>query len=137
MDCEAKNLADQLDISKLPASRPGQISEIQGLEHSLNLQIADSFSCIYRIMNGFYNYHYASQMTLWSIDKIARFNKGSRIEKPGAYLHIGDVLMEADYIMMNVTQSAAEIRLLHEDRVLSSSLISFLIDMNSGKFDFL
>lgn len=108
------------------------------IEKKLDIKVASQLRDLYAEANGFSNYHYGSQLILWSLERTIEENAIS-VKNNDAFssFRIGDFLIESDYIIIELSKSDGEVRLLYENRVLAKDVISFLQDMVSGKFDFM
>ena len=108
------------------------------LEKKLDLKVASQFRDLYAETDGFSNYHYGSQLILWSLRKITEENsieRGSHNKESS--FRIGDFLIESDYLISDLSKEDGEVKLLYEDRILSRGVIPFLNDMIHGKFNFM
>jgi hypothetical protein len=112
----------------------GNSKQLGKFKDPLGISVGSDFHQLYSMFNGFSEQDHKSQINLWNLEKIIDYKSAHENPIEG-YCIIGDILIESDYIVAKIFSQIADVRLLHEKRVLASSLKEFVIDLALGKHD--
>ncbi len=131
-------IASALQSRDTPLGEPASSEAIRDLGLTFETQIGSDFHSVYSEFDGFGNYDHHSQLVIWSIDEIRKFRqKNGDIGDKEGWWCIGDFLIDSDYIAVQIEAESSEVMLLYEEKILGTSLASFLESLSEGSFDFL
>lgn len=115
---------------------PAQEKDILDFESAMGFRLNQSAREIYTLFNGFRFYDRQSQIWLWGLDEIAQKNSGETHLRQGCCLAIGDILIESDFLVTDLSQEAP-ITLLFEKREVQPNIFDLVLQLSHGNFDFL
>ena len=127
-------ISDAIALLKEKGVIPGLGATERDLDEIVRMtgnRIGKDFLHVYSHMNGF-SYDSRSYLRLWSLKQILEEQSFDEPE----YIIIGDFLIESDYITVEIREDPANVHLLHDGRLMASSVHEFIVAIASGRFDF-
>jgi hypothetical protein len=133
---EIQTLMANLHARGIVLREPAREKDILAFESSMGLQLGGSVREVYTLFNGFRCADHQSQIFLWGLDEIARRNCAETQLRKGYHLAIGDLLIDSDFLVTDLTR-VAPVTFLFEGREVGPSFLDLVVQLGYGKFDFL
>lgn len=113
---------------------PASEEDIVAFELAMDVRLDRSWRELYSLFNGFKQADHRSLIFLWGLDEMAQRNSAERDLRQGRSLAIGDLLIDSDFFVSDLSQEAS-VSLLFEKSAAAESVIEFVLLLSSGRFD--
>jgi len=116
--------------------KPAGESDIAAFELAMNVRLGRPWRQLYSLFNGFELADDRSQIFLWGLDEITQRTSAVPHLRLDRSFAIGDVLIDSDFLMSDLTEESS-VSLLFEKRVVADSVVDLSLQLASGKIDLL
>jgi hypothetical protein len=130
-----KDILGKLETRGIEVNPPIRAEDIPWDHQIVELFSRNRIFELYKMFDGFgeNTADFRSQISIWPMWKIYKFNKEEKISPDGSCV-VGDFLIESDFITLNPDGT---IHLLNDGRTLSPSMFDLIRKIADGELDFL